>query len=58
MVAMLLGEGCYNICRRVDRTMFLFFLGSRKNIPLLPAINFHWLPYVISSKHSIVHRDG
>lgn len=56
MAAMLLREGCYNAlgCEQG----YIFFLGRWENIPLLPAINFHWLPYVNTSKHSIVLSDA
>jgi len=56
MAAVLSREDCYNMlgCEQG----YIFFLGTWKNIPLLPAINFHWLPYVNTSELSIVHSDG
>lgn len=37
---------------------YIFFLDSSRNIPLLPVLNFCWLPYASTSIYSVVHRDG
>lgn len=58
MVAMLLGEGCYSMSRRVDRIMFLFFSGLKEEYPTASSNTLSLASFVITSKHSIVHRDG